>query len=560
MVNFNKSANPLLDALHSLQELTENSKMEKSFLDKCRPDIQTIRDFFECSDQQAILLGLLLQQYLSNLAPSVSRLIEHLDLKPSAALLINRSLKDFVVKEWITPKQNLKYYPNSEYILNKKFIHAVTTMDWTNMEPKPINTSFELLEEYADRLNDRRSRRISYDSFVEKTYEFLHQNEQVELSHFILSTDMNAEEAIFYLNLCLQHYLGNHSLDIEKLLSDLFPPMEDKYLFTTAVNNDKSIFSELGLLKVSHDKEFGLFPTEYFLTDTAIKTFHKDAPTRNRFSAKTLNLIDPATINSHDLYYEPEEEQMICRLHQLLEPANFHNLTERLLSKGMNPGFTVLFYGQPGTGKTETVMQLARQSKRHILLADAGNIRSKWVGEAEKNIRKLFKEYKKAVENFEETPILLFNEADAILGTRRTASGLSEQLENSLQNIILEELENFEGIFIATTNMEMNLDKAFDRRFLYKIKFGKPDTDTLMKIWNNKFPEMDKDLVKPICREFSLTGGQIENIRKKVIVDLLLSPEVEITEQYMKILAEQELSLQKNNNNNRNSIGFIRSS
>jgi SpoVK/Ycf46/Vps4 family AAA+-type ATPase len=171
-------------------------------------------------------------------------------------------------------------------------------------------------------------------------------------------------------------------------------------------------------------------------------------------------------------------------------------------------------------------------------------------------MKALFDEYRKAMKEFDDAPILLFNEADAILGKRHAVSDRGDQMENAMQNILLQELENFEGIFIATTNLVDNLDKAFDRRFLYKIKFDKPGTQTLMQIWKSKFPDIKTGLLKKVCTAVSLTGGQIENIRKKIAVDTLLDEKIKINESYLMQLAQQELMLEKKTE--RNTIGFLR--
>lgn len=90
-----------------------------------------------------------------------------------------------------------------------------------------------------------------------------------------------------------------------------------------------------------------------------------------------------------------------------------------------------------------------------------------WVGESEKNIKGIFDDYKQKVKQSVKAPILLFNEADAIIGKRQVgAERAVEKMENSIQNIILQEIEQLDGILIATTNLAENMDKAFERRFL----------------------------------------------------------------------------------------------
>jgi SpoVK/Ycf46/Vps4 family AAA+-type ATPase len=116
-------------------------------------------------------------------------------------------------------------------------------------------------------------------------------------------------------------------------------------------------------------------------------------------------------------------------------------------------------------------------------------------------------------------------------------------MENTMQNILLQELEIFEGIFIATTNLEKNLDPAFDRRILYKVCFTPPTDELRMSIWKDKMYEFDEKLLYTLNSRFKLTGGQIDNISKKVEVEKLLSDHKIIDIEYLSALAEEEVSL-----------------
>ncbi len=142
------------------------------------------------------------------------------------------------------------------------------------------------------------------------------------------------------------------------------------------------------------------------------------------------------------------------RLAQLLKPEQFNQVTQRLSENGMRNGVACLFYGSPGTDKTETVNQLARATGRDVMMVDVTQIKSCWVGESEQNIKALFDRYRKHVKDMEVAPILLFNEADSVLGIRQEGAQRSvDKMENSIQNIILQEMETLEGIMIATTNL-----------------------------------------------------------------------------------------------------------
>ncbi|MFO8054206.1 MAG: AAA family ATPase [Bacteroidales bacterium] len=113
-------------------------------------------------------------------------------------------------------------------------------------------------------------------------------------------------------------------------------------------------------------------------------------------------------------------------------------------------------------------------------------------------------------------PILFFNEADAIISKRRSINNSPvSQTENAIQNIILEELENFQGIFIATTNLVKNMDKAFERRFLFKIEFQLPDLKAKAKIWKIKLPVLSESDCEVLAQRFDFSGGQIDNVVRK---------------------------------------------
>jgi SpoVK/Ycf46/Vps4 family AAA+-type ATPase len=192
----------------------------------------------------------------------------------------------------------------------------------------------------------------------------------------------------------------------------------------------------------------------------------------------------------------------------------------------MRKGFACLFSGGPGTGKTETAWQIARETKRNILMVDISETKSMWYGESEKKIKEIFDTYRTAVENSDIAPILLFNEADAVIGKRKEISGTNrsiDQTENTIQNIILQEMETLSGILIATTNLTQNMDKAFERRFLYKITFDKPCAESRGGIWNALLPELPEDKVGELSGRFELSGGQIENIARKIEVDAIIN-------------------------------------
>ena len=240
-------------------------------------------------------------------------------------------------------------------------------------------------------------------------------------------------------------------------------------------------------------------------------------------TVKLSNLMEPKTIKAKSMFYPNAMQQQIDELNNFLDDKQFVQIQQRMADNGFRTGFACLFYGAPGTGKTETVYQLARTTGRSIMLVDVPQIKSKWVGDSEKNIKALFDRYRMLANRSVLTPILLFNEADAIFGVRKNgAENAVDKMENTIQNIILQEMENLHGIMIATTNLESNLDNAFERRFLYKVKFEKPDATVRSRIWQVMIPELSDTDAMTLAKAFDLSGGQIENVARKNTINNIL--------------------------------------
>lgn len=243
-----------------------------------------------------------------------------------------------------------------------------------------------------------------------------------------------------------------------------------------------------------------------------------------RSAEKTMGgLIKPETLTEKQLFYTSKNAPQVDELHSFLMPERYNEIRSRMKDSGFRSGFACLFYGSPGTGKTETVYQLARQTGRGIMAVNVPDIKSKWVGESEKNIKDVFDRYRLAVQRSEQAPILLFNEADGIIGIRREgATSAVDKMENSIQNIILQEMENLDGILIATTNLTQNLDPAFERRFLYKICFEKPDASVREKIWHTMLPALSEEQCASLASAYDLSGGQMENVARKFSINSIL--------------------------------------
>ena len=208
----------------------------------------------------------------------------------------------------------------------------------------------------------------------------------------------------------------------------------------------------------------------------------------------------------------------------------------------------IIFYGAAGTGKTITALAMGKSLKKQVLSFDCSKILSMYVGESEKNVRKIFDDYKELCIKAKSQPILLLNEADQFLSNRVSGqiSG-SDKMHNQMQNIFLEQIENFDGILIATTNLLDNIDKAFSRRFNYKIEFLKPDALKREQLWKKLIPDtlpLDSDFDIKKLSKAQLTGGQIELIIKNTAYKLAVLDEVKFkTSDFLEEISKEEKTM-----------------
>lgn len=350
----------------------------------------------------------------------------------------------------------------------------------------------------------------------------------------------NSERVVFYA-LCYRYFSEDDDMVGWHDLEDIFGEDHDDDLdvLKARYSREELELQEKGLIEYS--SENGVKSKDFFkIKDSVKEEIFKEAGGLRKTQRAVAGTIDCKTIKEKKLFYGEEEGRKVGTLRGLLSEERYAQVKKALSDKGMRTGFTCLFYGSPGTGKTETVYQLARETGRMIVSVDVTKIKDCFVGESEKNIKNLFDSYRDLVNSSDVAPILLFNEADAVFGVRKEgATSAVDKMENSIQNIILQEMESLDGILIATTNITDNLDKAFERRFLYKIKFGRPSKEARAKIWASMIPELSEDEALSLSENYDLSGGQIENICRKRTVQSILTG-VEPTFEEIKAFCDDE--------------------
>ena len=310
---------------------------------------------------------------------------------------------------------------------------------------------------------------------------------------------------------------------VEVTLSDIYDSM--RYCFIVA----KSIMGKEHNLQTNDLIE--LLPAQFLagaeisLTEKGRRLFlEEDFDLFASKGGSDKRLTAPDKIPARELFFNEELAADINFVQNSLEETAFAELQKRLEENSLSKGVAILFHGLPGTGKTAAVDMIAKATGRSVYHVDIAASKTCWFGESEKLFKKIFTDYRKMCETEERKPILLFNEADALFSKRRdVGSGNCAQTENALQNILLEELETLDGILIATTNMCDNFDAAFERRFLFKVQFGQPNTEAKKAIWKSKLPWLADEECGQLAAKFDLSGGEIDNIVRKSMMEEVLT-------------------------------------
>lgn len=348
----------------------------------------------------------------------------------------------------------------------------------------------------------------------------------------------------YFLYYCINDFLNGYKSYLCDTLNYLYGH-DDKYFSQLRLFlNEEHPFITRGFLEI--EKNEAVENTIIFVGDKIIDLLYGNNADLYKKTSAVNNIILPEKMKEKHLFYSDEVQKQIDILIESFNQKNLEAMQARLEQKALPKGIAVLLYGAPGTGKTETVYQLAKKTNRKILHVDISEAKSMWFGESEKRIKKIFADYKRLCRDCkmhkENTPILLFNEADALISKRKDVSSSNcAQTENAIQNILLEELEKQEGIIIATTNLCENMDAAFERRFLFKIKYDKPSIAARTNIWLSKLPELKNHDAELLANQFDFSGGEIDNIVRKCQMNEIIKGEKPCYDELVKMCNTERL-------------------
>ena len=516
-----------------------------------------IVNFYGVDINQAILLAIIIKHSLLNEEVTLNLFLDYFDGRLSQIGSINDNLNSLIKRGYVNSKttgRHPKAISKQTFHVETVVINATINSNAKLLKVKPSETIDEFLDCIKNEFQKREDGYKDASSFVNRVDELILENKHInEIGWIYNQSDWSSVDKTVFLTTSVNHIIDKKSIDLEHIIKQVIDVFSEQFTYRNSIVNKTNPLIAAGYLEYKQD-DF-LFDEFISLSDKSLKELFPsilNIAKEKEFKPTMGLLISPDSIIEEKLYYNESEESQISTLKNILNPENYSNVVKQLEDSDLSSGVNILLHGYAGTGKTATVKQLAKQTNRHVFMIEIEKIKSRWVGDSEKNLKKVFNEYRELMKSLPEIPILLFNEADAIIGKRVEIRNSTDKSFNTLQNLLLQEFEDFKGISFSTTNLASHLDKAFERRFLYKVEFNKPSDMVRQLILNSAFKDIHSETITKVVSNFELTGGQISNIKKKLLLKSIVDGVVDKEAVFFQ-LCKEELSLESNNSK---SIGY----
>lgn len=549
--------NEILAAIIKITEESNTKKIDAFKTMQMKKNAKPIMQKYACNTEEAILFAILFGLYFERgHCVEMSDIARHLDCKAIELMPYEVHIRSLLKKRLIALDYNYTTQRSVQfsYRFKNEMIRSITND--TEQKPKlPINSNITLLAAMQDAIEQYLEKEIGIIDVEEIINDMLQEHESIAFAHKLKSLSVSFELKLFLLHIAIQYYKGNSNIDLSEALSELFwENKQDFYSIKQVIMQQNIVLFQLNILKIKPSEWRNDVDVE--LTNNGAEyLFGEDANLiRVNNKGKTSNhTIQAESISEKTLFYNAADLPTIHFIEELFQEEKYLQISNRLKENNMQNGVAILLHGKPGTGKTETVYQLAKKSQRNIYRAEISELKSMWFGESQKLIKNLFNNYYQYAETQKQMPILFFNEADAIINKRKDSNSSNvAQTENEIQNIILQEMEDFRGILIATTNLIDNLDTAFERRFLFKLELTTPTEETRFKIYRSMLPNLDDNDLHTLARAFDFSGGTIQNIVRKATMHHVLHGSYPDIAWYMDTCKQEKYKTE----NNSKKIGF----
>jgi len=516
-----------LARLESISRMAFKSQMNLSALAKVQGDIDSIASFLGITYTQTVLFAVIADLSLQRTV-TLEGLARHFDC---SVLRLVTSMKETeclerkgFVKRLIRRKGRRPSYNDIGFTVPAFVIDSLLQGDPAMLEAATRLDLPAFLKQITDLIDEREENTIGTAQVLEEAGFLIAANKQLPFVSYVDNClkSMLSKCTIFAFSFV--RLKGQTSVDFESFANSLFDDLSQQLEFCQELASGRHELVKTGFIKlIASEFEDGKSAT---LSLRTARELYRSYPNLLKPENDRSGLIDYKSLKNKNLLFYPDLQEQLNLLEDIMKPSKFRSYCRQLKRNGLTSGITAIFSGEPGTGKTEEVYQLARRTKRSIMMVDLSQMRSKWFGESEKRVKQVFEEYEAIRKASLVEPILLINEADGLL-TRRidliASNEASDRVTNTMQNVLLQALENFEGILIATTNLTGNLDRAYERRFSLRLNFPRPDKHIRASIWKEKLPDLTHEEARMLGERFEISGGEIDNQVRKVLLKKVLN-------------------------------------
>jgi AAA+ superfamily predicted ATPase len=514
----------VLETIYKVSSELYESELKPEITEKIKTESMYLANFLDVTEQQAWFFAIIYVQQSMGFSCDLSDIMGELSIKTSKFVKYRSDLISLIDKKIIkselarrsrkkTPTANFKFMMINENILEAVLLN-IPISEANKLDQMDI---YEFCITVSDFIEERSRDIITTDHLLGEVSSLEMHNSHIEVIEKLMDMEISLNDRCLLYEMCDDLVRGGDTA-LERTIRDMYDTQRQKLKRIKEITLNTSRLLEANLIIVN--KANFVSDISISLTTSAIELLlGQDAEMFIR--KQTLkDVITADSIATKQLFFEEKFQKQIDFFQTSLLNDKFIALQERLQGMSMPKGVAAVFYGGPGTGKTETAYQIAKATGRDVLYVDISQTKSMWFGESEKKIKAVFNDYTRLCNKCKLKPILLFNEADAVLGKRKD-NNLSNvaQTENSIQNIILEQMEKSEGIIIATTNLVDNFDAAFERRFLFKLKFDLPTYEAKQQIWKTKLDWLEDEQAASLAKRFQFSGGEIDNIARKAIIN-----------------------------------------
>ncbi|EMQ6246403.1 ATP-binding protein [Campylobacter upsaliensis] len=536
----------------------------KEFLNEPKIEKTKLYQRLQCSKNEALILKELCKSYVcaSASVSAFSLLVGLFGEKDYAYLDYLEDLKGLIKRGFVTSGSGFFKNIDSNKLSNSKLVLLQSELSLSQyfLDFLDSKTSFEVPKikaygAYLEYLRDEFLKVELYEklsfarhseyyavlkSHIKEFEKYIKECLKLSKFHNVLNAifkehALNTKEQILFLALLKEEYTLSHENSAAREQNALLNLISENELELR--QNKKLLEDDSKLLNLIEYDEylnaFGELSKSFFISDEVLERVI-NSPTKQNQKLKLeslvkeqeiFELIEP-NIDINDIIMPENTKELLSNILKQKDKKVLERLSLWGIKSSKNIEAKIIFYGPPGTGKTMSAFGVAKAMKKAVLSFDCSKILSKWVGESEQNVRKIFDTYKNIANSCKQSPILLLNEADQFLSTRIEGGSGSDKMHNQMQNIFLEQIERFSGVLIATTNFLESLDSAFSRRFDLKIEFKKPDFKDRLKMWEKFLPQnadFEEAFELETLAKYELSGAQILMVVKNTALKTAIS-------------------------------------